>query len=225
MSMSVKYAILGILSDQECHVYELSDAFNQRVGDFWNLAHGQIYSTLDRLEREGLVEWREQPQESWPGRKIYRMESWPGRRIYRITPKGRDQLRHWLAQPVGKARALRDELFIKLLFLDSANPELILTLISEQKRVYLSHLQQLARRKYELTQRPDCSSALVTKLLIDAALFHAEADIRWITMIEKALPAASARRSVSKNLTPHRSNISRRSGDRYESNSFVGNRR
>jgi len=174
MSMSVKYAILGILSEQERHGYELRCAFNQRVGDFWSLNPGQIYTTLDRLEHEGLVEWREESQESRPHRKIYR-----------ITHKGRRELQDWLAQPVAKARALRDELFIKLLFLDRANPELIQTLIAEQKRVYLSHMQQLARRKSELTKRPDRSSAGVTELLMDAALFHAEADVRWITMIEK----------------------------------------
>jgi DNA-binding PadR family transcriptional regulator len=174
--MSVKYAILGILSQQERHGYDLKGAFDERVGDFWSLNYGQIYSTLDRMEREGLVEWHEEAQERRPDRKIYR-----------ITPKGRSELERWLTEPVSRARALRDELFIKLLFLDSANPEPILNLIQEQKRVYLRHMQKLTQRKYALSKRPDRDDAIMTELLIDAALFHAEADIRWITMTEEKL--------------------------------------
>lgn len=174
--MSVKFALLGILSQQERHGYDLKSAFDDRVGDFWSLNYGQIYSTLDRLEREGMVEWHEEPQERRPDRKIYR-----------ITPKGRRELEEWLTEPVGRARALRDELFIKLLFLDPSNPEPIVNLIQEQKRVYLRHMQKLTQRKYELSKRPDRSDAMMTELLIDAALFHAEADIRWITMTEEKL--------------------------------------
>jgi len=172
--MAVKYAILGILSEKERHGYDLKAAFDERVGDFWSLNYGQIYTTLDRLEREGLVEWREEAQEKRPDRKIYR-----------ITPKGRRELEDWLSQPVGRARALRDELFIKLLFLDRANPEPIFKLIDEQKRIYLRHMQRLTQRKYDLSKRPDRDAAIVTEVLIDAALFHAEADIRWINHTEQ----------------------------------------
>src|SRR5713226_5054516 len=164
--MSVKYALLAILSEQERHGYDLKATFEDRVGDFWSLNYGQIYSTLDRLDREGLVEWREEAQERRPDRKIYR-----------ITPKGKTELERWLTEPISRPRALRDELFIKLLFMDRSDPEPILNLIEEQKRVYMRHMQRLTKRKYELSKRPDRKEALVTELLIDAALFHAEADI------------------------------------------------
>src|SRR5260370_34048983 len=102
--MSVKYALLGILANDECHGYELKDAFEESVGDFWTVNYGQIYRTLDRLERDGLVEWHEEPQERRPDRKVYR-----------ITPKGITELRTWLTQPVTGPRPLRDELFVKML--------------------------------------------------------------------------------------------------------------
>ena len=82
---------------------------------------------------------------------------------------------------------MRDELFIKLLFLDRDDPEPILNLIAEQKRIYLRHMQRLTQRKYELSKRPDRDEAAVTEILIDAALFHAEADIRWINHTEQKL--------------------------------------
>ncbi|MGH7856156.1 MAG: PadR family transcriptional regulator, partial [Candidatus Binatia bacterium] len=61
--MSVKYALLGILAEKERHGYDLKEAFEERVGEFWALNFGQIYSTLDRLEADGMVEWRAEPQE------------------------------------------------------------------------------------------------------------------------------------------------------------------
>jgi DNA-binding PadR family transcriptional regulator len=174
--MSVKFALLGILSEGERHGYDLKGAFDERVGEFWSLNYGQIYTTLDRLERERLVEWREEPQEKRPDRKIYR-----------ITSKGRRELERWLARPVGRARALRDELFIKLLFLDREHPEPILDLIQKQKQVYLEHMKRLTRRKFEMAKRADHEELLVTELLMDAALFHADADLRWLTLAEQKL--------------------------------------
>ena len=184
--MSVKYAILGILKEKERHGYDLKSEFDDRVGDFWSLNYGQIYSTLDRMEREGLVEWHEQLQERRPDRKVYR-----------ITPKGRDDLHKWLTEPVARPRALRDELFVKLLFADRSDPSAIVNLIQEQRRLYLRHMQRLTKRKYELSKRPDRRDAIITELLIDAALFHADADIRWITMTEEKLKEAwRDRRSI-----------------------------
>jgi DNA-binding PadR family transcriptional regulator len=171
--VSVKYALLGILSEKERHGYDLKSAFDERVGEFWSLNYGQIYSTLDRLEREGMVEWREQAQEKRPDRKIYR-----------VTAKGRRELETWLARPVARARALRDELFIKLLFLGRGGAEQVLDLIQKQKQVYLAHMKRLTQRKFELSKRSDRGELLITELLIDAALFHAEADVRWLAQSE-----------------------------------------
>jgi DNA-binding PadR family transcriptional regulator len=174
--LSVKYALLGILSEGERHGYDLKEAFDERIGEFWGLNFGQIYSTLDRLEREGLVEWREEPQERRPDRKIFR-----------ITAKGRRELEEWLLRPVGRPRALRDELFIKLVFLQSSDHGPILDLIDQQKKVYMSHMQRLTRRKVELSARADRRAFFVTDVLIDAALFHAEADLKWLSHTEQKI--------------------------------------
>ncbi|MBI2963702.1 MAG: PadR family transcriptional regulator [Deltaproteobacteria bacterium] len=182
--MSVKYALLGILSERERHGYELKAAFDERVGEFWSLNYGQIYTTLDRLEREGLVERRDEPQARRPDRKIYR-----------VTSKGRRELESWLGRPVARPRALRDELFIKLLFRAGGDVDPVLDLVHEQKEVYLGHLRRLTQRKFALAKQPQRDDRLVTDLLIDAALFHAEADVRWLAHAEQKLRAASRRRA------------------------------
>jgi DNA-binding PadR family transcriptional regulator len=182
--MSVKYALLGIISERERHGYDLKEAFESHVGEFWTVNYGQIYRTLDRLGSEGLVEWREEPQDKRPDRKVYR-----------ITPKGVRELRAWLTQPVAGPRPLRDELFVKLLFVNSENRDAILTLIDRQREVYLEQMQRLTERKFELSQRPDAASMLSTDLLMDAALFHADADIRWLEHCAQKLrmsPASKA---------------------------------
>ncbi|MDA8221547.1 MAG: PadR family transcriptional regulator, partial [Desulfitobacterium hafniense] len=51
--MPVKHAILGILKEAPRHGYELKSIFDARIGNFWNLNYGQIYTTLDRLDKEG----------------------------------------------------------------------------------------------------------------------------------------------------------------------------
>jgi DNA-binding PadR family transcriptional regulator len=128
---------------------------------------------LDRLEKEGLVTHDRQAQEKRPDRKIFS-----------ITPEGRAELAQWLATPVAKIRALRDEFFVKLVFMDKENPAAILALIDKQKVLYLRHMNRLTQRKIALKTEADTSYSLTAELLLDAGLFHAEADIKWLTLCE-----------------------------------------
>lgn len=171
--MSIKYALLGILAEQDQHGYELKTSFDAKVGEFWSLNYGQIYTTLDRLEKEGLVTHDRQAQEKRPDRKIFS-----------ITPEGRNELVQWLSTPVAKVRALRDEFFVKLVFMDKNHPAAILALIDKQKVLHLRHMNRLTQRKIALKTEPDSGDTLTTELLLDAGLFHAEADIKWLTLCE-----------------------------------------
>lgn len=177
--MSIKYALLGILAEKDRHGYELKSRFDEKVGEFWSLNFGQIYTTLDRLEKENLVSHDREVQERRPDRKIFR-----------ITAEGREELATWLSTPVGKVRALRDEFFIKLVFLDQSHPGAILELIERQKALYLKRMSQLTRRKLTLKKDSPNLEALTAELLLDAALFHAEADIQWLTLCEAKIKEA-----------------------------------
>lgn len=168
--MSVKYAMLGILAEKDLHGYEIKSSFDEKVGEFWSLNYGQIYTTLDRLEKDELVTHDRQFQDRRPDRKIYS-----------ITGKGRKELNEWLAEPVSKVRALRDEFFIKLVFMDRHDPGPILELIEKQKALYLKQMNRLTQQKLSLKKKAEKNDQLLTELLVDAGLFHAEADIRWLT--------------------------------------------
>ncbi|MEZ4600993.1 MAG: PadR family transcriptional regulator [Syntrophotaleaceae bacterium] len=169
--MSVKYAMLGILAEKDLHGYELKSSFDEKIGEFWSLNYGQIYTTLDRLEKEDLVTHDRQAQDRRPDRKIYS-----------ITRKGREELLEWLSTPVSKVRALRDEFFIKLVFMDKRDPASILELIEKQKALYLKQMTRLTQRKVALKKKPGNPDMLTTELLMDAGLFHAEADIKWLDL-------------------------------------------
>jgi DNA-binding PadR family transcriptional regulator len=176
--MSVKYAMLGILAEKDLHGYELKSSFDEKVGEFWSLNYGQIYTTLDRLEKEDLVTHDRQAQDKRPDRKIYS-----------ITRKGKEELLEWLSTPVSRVRALRDEFFIKLVFMDKSDPGPILELIEKQKALYLQQMNRLTHRKVTLKKKID-PAALTTELLMDAGLLHAEADINWLSLCAAKIKAA-----------------------------------
>ena len=174
--MSIKYALLGILAEGDLHGYELKSSFDDKIGEFWSLNYGQIYSTLDRLEKEELVTYDRQVQDKRPDRKIFS-----------ITRKGRKELDEWLATPVNRVRALRDEFFVKLVFMDKTNPGPILELIEKQKLLYLKHMNRLTHRKIAFKKESKDLGGLATELLMDAGLFHAEADIKWLSLCEEKI--------------------------------------
>jgi DNA-binding PadR family transcriptional regulator len=175
--MSVKFAMLGILAEKDLHGYELKSSFDEKVGEFWSLNYGQIYSTLDRLEKDDLVTHDLQTQERRPDKKIYS-----------ITGKGRSELEEWLSTPVHKVRALRDEFFIKLVFMDRKDPGPILELIEKQKALYFKQMNKLTNRKVSL-KTSEQGDSLTAELLMDAGLFHAEADIRWLELCAAKIKA------------------------------------
>lgn len=178
--MPVKHAILGILKEAPRHGYEMKSLFDERVGEFWNLNYGQIYTTLDRLKKEGLVTCSEEEQESRPDKKVYY-----------ISSEGIRELGRWLQEPITKPRALRDELFVKLLFMDRTDPRPVMELIGQQTQIYMEHMQELTETKYRLTRKGIGKDSFITDLLMDAALFHAEADIRWLRHVEAKIIAYS----------------------------------
>ncbi|MHB1652962.1 MAG: PadR family transcriptional regulator [Desulfitobacteriaceae bacterium] len=176
--MPVKHAILGILKDAPRHGYEMKNIFDEQVGNFWNLNFGQIYTTLDRLEKEGFVSCTEEEQESRPDKKVYF-----------ISPTGVQELARWLQEPITKPRPLRDELFIKLLFMSRENPEPVFRLIEQQTSIYMEQMRELTNAKYRLTKDGIKRENMMTDLLMDAALFHAEADVRWLRHVEAKILA------------------------------------
>jgi DNA-binding PadR family transcriptional regulator len=174
--MSVRYALLGLLSSKSMHGYELKSRFDEVTGGFWRLNVGQVYSTLERLEREHLIERAPEARGEAPERKAYR-----------ITPEGQTAFEEWMVAPVAQPPALRDDLFVRLMFCAPSSPEPIQAMINRQRDAYQLEMQKLARRKRDLDRLNLSQRAFMTDLLLDAALFHFEAELRWLSHLQQKL--------------------------------------
>jgi DNA-binding PadR family transcriptional regulator len=172
--MSVRYAILGLLAQRPRHGYELRAAFEAVVGGDknWEVKPAQIYTTLERLEEAGLVERSSDLGEG----------DEPARRVYAVTEPGKAALRDWFASGVTPEHQ-RDEFFVKLmvgLASGEANPRRV---IQTQR----SHLYQELHDSTALRDGYNPKKEMAQILLLDKAIMHLEADLRWLDMAEQRL--------------------------------------
>src|SRR5690606_25269461 len=151
--MSVKQSLLAILDQGACYGYQLRAEFDRRTGGTWPLNVGQIYGTLDRLERDGLAERAEVDDE--------------GHVFWRITAAGSAVVGEWLSSPVQPANGTRDELAIKLALAATLPGVDIGGVIQTQRSASLAHLQSLNRAKYAGTA-PDTAEELAWSLVVDS---------------------------------------------------------
>lgn len=168
--MSVRNALLGLLAQRPRHGYELHAAFEAVVGgeQNWDVKPAQIYTTLARLEESGLVV--EEGVEQGGG---------PEKRIYAITPAGRKALSQWFNAGV-ELEHHRDEFFLKLLLgiaIGEVNPR---SVIQTQRAKLYQDLHDITAQR----NRTDPKKSLAQVLLLDKAIMHLEADLRWLDMVE-----------------------------------------
>lgn len=131
-------AVLGYLLEGPAHGYELGRRMRQDLGRIWRVAPSQLYVTLDRLERQGLIQGMREEQESRPPRIRYS-----------LTAEGEAEFRAWVTSPVPRVRLLRSELLPKLFFLFRLSPEKVPSLLCAQKEALLSLEAHLSREQPE----------------------------------------------------------------------------
>jgi DNA-binding PadR family transcriptional regulator len=166
----MRYPLLALLAGGPAHGYELKQRFESQFGGVWPPVNiGQVYTTLQRLERDGLVHGREVDQSSRPARHVFE-----------ITEAGYRALSDWLEEP-GPPPRVRDELFLKLVLSRAAGVADPITLIERQRQ---SLLQELRDLNQVATQQGENAIAL---LLIDGTVLHLEADLKWLDMCEERL--------------------------------------
>ena len=171
--MSVRNAILGLLSQRARHGYELRAAFQALVGgeEIWEVKPAQVYTTLARLEEAGFVR-----QES------VERDGGPEKRIYALTEAGLAELNTWFASSV-VGEHHRDEFFIKLMLSISAENADPFEVIQAQRSQLYQDLHDLTTRR----SQADPKSELAQILMFDKTVMHLEADLRWLDMIEARL--------------------------------------
>ena len=173
--MSIKFAILALLAEKPRHGYEIKNEFDQRTNHTWLLNIGQVYTTLDRLERDGLC---------------YRGDETPdGRVIATISPKGREEVHQWFATPIAPTNPPRNELAIKIALAATSKDIDVAALIQDQRRATMHQLQECRQAR-----RGVAEDDLAGQLLVDGMIFVTEAEVRWLDHCEsKAVQASRAR--------------------------------
>jgi DNA-binding PadR family transcriptional regulator len=177
--MSVKHALLALLSEGPKYGLQLRQEFEARTGEVWPLNVGQVYTTLQRLERDGLVESDDaEPDGPQKG--------------FRITTAGQSELIGWLRTPPDETVPPRDELVIKVLVALSLPGVDVEELLQVHRRHLVQTMQRYTRLK-EHAAEDDIGLALVA----DAEIFRMEAVIRWLDSVDvrlkrfpTAIPAA-----------------------------------
>ena len=160
--MSVRHALLALLSEGPKYGLQLRQEFETRTGEVWPLNVGQVYTTLQRLERDGLVV-SDGISEDGP------------QKGFRITPEGENELAVWLRTPPDLSSPPRDELVIKVLIALRV-PGVDVHEVMQAHRRYLVELMQEWTRLKEYAADRDLGFALV----VDAELFRLDAVIRWL---------------------------------------------
>lgn len=160
--MTIGHALLGLLESGPRHGYELKRAYDQQFGHDRPLHYGQVYSTLSRLLRDGLVE----VESVEPGEG-------PERKRYAVTAAGVTDVEQWLGTPEQPATYLQSTMYTKVV-LALLTGRSAAELLDTQRTAHLAMMRELTVRK----QRGD----LADQLICDHALFHLEADLRWLEL-------------------------------------------
>mgnify|MGYP003144144506 FL=1 len=176
--MSVRQSLLAILAQGPCYGYQLRSEFERRTGSSSSLNVGQIYGTLERLERDGLV--------------LRGTADADGHIYWQITDAGRGEARAWLASAVERNAGTRDELAIKLALAATLPGADVFELISTQRQTSAARLETLRRAVVEGSgfEGPE---DLAWKIITDATIFAAEAEVRWLDHVEERLTRHPAR--------------------------------
>jgi DNA-binding PadR family transcriptional regulator len=172
--VSVRHALLALLSEGPKYGLQLREEFEARTGEVWPLNVGQVYTTLQRLERDGLVESDDDAQDG-PQKK------------FRITAEGAGELAVWLRTPPDLTAPPRDELVMKVLVALRVPGTDVPDVIQVHRRYLVELMQQWTRLK-----EAEADSDLSLALVVDAELFRLDGVIRWLDAADGRIKRAAA---------------------------------
>lgn len=172
--MSVRHALLALLSEEPKYGLQLRQEFEAQTGEVWPLNVGQVYTTLQRLERDGLVESDDAGEDE-------------RQKAFRITSGGEAELAKWLRTPPDLSLPPRDELVIKILVALRVPGVNVHDVIQVHRRYVVELMQQWTRLKED-----EADSDLGFALAVDAELFRLDSVVRWLDSADGRLKRASA---------------------------------
>jgi DNA-binding PadR family transcriptional regulator len=184
--MSVRHALLALLREGPKYGLQLRQEFEARTGEVWPLNVGQVYTTLQRLERDGLVE-SDDPERDGP------------QKGFRITAAGDRELARWLRTPPETAAPPRDELVIKVLVAMRLPGVDAHELIQVHRRHLVELMQQYTHLKAEASE-----GEVGLALVVDAEVLRLEAVVRWLDAADARLARLPDRGRVATTPVPPR---------------------
>ena len=194
--MSIRHALLALLSEGPKYGLQLREEFEARTGEVWPLNVGQVYTTLQRLERDGLVESNDEgdagPQKG-----------------FRITAGGAEELAGWLRTPPDLASPPRDELVIKVLIAVRLPGVDVHEVIQAHRRYLVELMQQWTRLKEE-----EGDVDLGLGLVVDAELYRLDSVVRWLDTADGRLKRAALDPQPAVRTQPATPQLRRRTGAR-----------
>jgi DNA-binding PadR family transcriptional regulator len=169
--MTIRHALLALLSEGPKYGLQLRQEFEARTGEVWPLNVGQVYTTLQRLERDGLVEaYGDEPDDEGP------------QKGFRLTGAGASELDEWLRTPPESVPPPRDELVIKVLVALTVPGVDVHDVIQAHRRHLVETMQRYTHVKGE-TPEDDLGLTLV----VDAEIFRLDAAVRWLDAADARL--------------------------------------
>ncbi len=187
--MSIRHGLLALLEQGPRYGSQLRTEFESRTGATWPLNVGQVYTTLNRLERDGMVAPDGDDDAGHP--------------LYAITDAGREELRQWFERPVDRTSPPRDELAIKLAMAVGTPGVDIQAVIQAQRHATLKAMQDYTRLKAQalvavesgsgdLQDGPGGRDDVAWLLVLEQLIFQTEAEARWLDHSESRLVRLSA---------------------------------
>jgi DNA-binding PadR family transcriptional regulator len=172
--MSVRHAMLGLLSEGPKYGLQLRQEFEARTGEVWPLNVGQVYTTLQRLERDGLVESEDDSEDG-------------AKKGFHLTAKGQEELARWLRTPPDLSSPPRDELVIKVMVALRMPGAEVHDVIQVHRRYLVELMQQWTRLKED-----EADFDLGFALVVDAELFRLDALVRWLDAADGRIKRAAS---------------------------------
>lgn len=168
----MRHAVLALLREGPSYGWKLRHDFEQRTGEVWPVNGGQIYTTLQRLERDGLIKSDDAATEG-------------AQRRFRLTPEGRGELDRWLHTPPDLSAPPRDDLVIKVMIAVGLQGIDARALLQRHRRHLVEVMRDYTRVKDAAPGEPRLA------LVADAEIYRLDARVRWLDLVESRLDELS----------------------------------
>jgi len=172
--MAVREGLLALLHEEPRYGYQLKTGFEDATGGIWPLNVGQVYTTLDRLVRDGFV-------------AVDDASNAPAQKTYTITAAGREELGAWWQAVPSDDPPPRDELMLKVLMAIEHGRRHALDVITSHRSALTALLQHHRQERRAVARTSDDAAGIAGHLVTDALVVRAEADLRWLDLCESRL--------------------------------------